>query len=199
MKLPVPEYLAAEKAVKAKLEKELPAGLTYHGVHHTMDVMQAGLAIAETEKLSKKDIQLLRLAIWFHDSGFTSTYRGHEEAGCLIAKKMLPKFHFDNEDIEVICGLIRATKIPQTPDTLLERIICDADLDYLGRSDVYEIADTLFQEIKNKIGPINENDWNDLQISFLEAHNYFTSFAKKHRAPSKLKYLKQLKKQKITA
>lgn len=199
MKLPPPDFQAAERAVKIKLEKELPMGLSYHGVHHTLDVLQAGLIIADTEKCSPKDIQLLRLAIWLHDCGFSRTYRGHEEAGCDIAKELLPKFRIHEEDIEVICGLIRATKIPQTPDTLLERIICDADLDYLGRDDVYEIADTLYQEIKNKIGPLNESDWNELQISFLEAHNYFTKFSKKHRTPSKTKYLKELKKLKIPA
>jgi predicted metal-dependent HD superfamily phosphohydrolase len=198
MKLPIPDFQAAEKAVKAKLERELPSGLTYHGIHHTFDVLQAGLLIAETEKVSKKDVHILRLAIWLHDSGFTRTYKGHEEAGCDIAKEMLPAFRISMEDIEVICGLIRATKIPQTPDTLLERIICDADLDYLGRDDVYEIADTLYQEIKNKIGKLKENDWNELQISFLEAHNYFTKFSKKHRAPSKTRYLKELKRTKIT-
>lgn len=198
MKLPIPDFQAAEKAVKAKLEKELPTGLTYHGIHHTFDVLQAGLLIAETENVSKRDVHLLRLAIWLHDCGFTRTYKGHEEAGCDIAKEMLPKFNIQEDDIELICGLVRATKIPQTPDTTLERIICDADLDYLGRDDVYEIADTLYQEIKNKIGTLNSHDWNELQISFLEAHTYFTKFSKKHRAPSKTKYLKELKKQHIT-
>jgi uncharacterized protein len=199
MKLSSPDYPAAEKAIRAKLEKELPSGLTYHGIHHTKDVLQAGLIIAETENLSDHDLRILRIAIWLHDIGFVHTYKGHEEAGCEIAKQLLPQYHIPPDDIEIICGLIRATKIPQTPDTKLERIICDADLDYLGRNDVYEIADTLFQEIKKKVGPLSESDWIDLQISFLEAHNYFTRFSKKHRAPAKLKYLKALRKTKITA
>lgn len=196
MKLHSPDYPAAEKAVKTKLENELPDGLFYHGVHHTKDVLQAALKIAETENISTKDLKLLRLAIWLHDIGFVQSYKGHEETGCNIAKLILPKYHIPEEEIEVICGLIRATKIPQTPDTKLERIICDADLDYLGREDVYEIADTLYEEIRSKVGPLNDKDWNDLQISFLEAHNYFTKFSKKHRAPAKLKYLKALKKNK---
>lgn len=114
MKIAAPDYKAAEIAIKNKLEKDLPDDLSYHGLHHTMDVMQAGLTIAETENISDKDMSLLRLAILLHDSGFTTTYRGHEEAGCEIAKKMLPKYKISKEDIEVICGLIRATKIPQT-------------------------------------------------------------------------------------
>lgn len=87
MKIAAPDYKAAEIAIKNKLEKDLPDDLSYHGLHHTMDVMQAGLTIAETENISDKDMSLLRLAILLHDSGFTTTYRGHEEAGCEIAKK----------------------------------------------------------------------------------------------------------------
>ena len=198
MKIPAPDYQAAEIAIKHKLESELPEGLTYHGLHHTMDVLQAGMTIAATEKVTEKELQILRLAIWLHDSGFSSTYRGHEEEGCKIAKKLLPKYHISGSDIETICGLIMATKIPQTPSNLLEKIICDADLDYLGRKDVYEIADTLYVEIRRHVNKMSGDEWNNLQISFLEAHNYFTKYAKKHRSPAKLKYLKELKKNKIT-
>ncbi len=198
MKLPTPEYHAAEKAVIKKLEKELPSGLSYHSIHHTMDVMDAGIKIASTEKISPREINLLRIAILLHDAGFTRTYKGHEEEGCKIAKKLLPKYHISAEEIQIINGLIRATKIPQTPNTLLERIICDADLDYLGRKDVFEIADTLYAEIKKQFGPLKAQEWNDLQISFLEAHNYFTTYSKKYRAPAKTKYLKTLKKIRTT-
>jgi predicted metal-dependent HD superfamily phosphohydrolase len=198
MKIPAPDYQAAEIAIKHKLESELPSDLTYHGLHHTMDVLQAGMMIAATEKVSEKDLHILRLAIWLHDSGFTATYRGHEEEGCNIARKLLPKYNISEKDIAVVCGLIMATKIPQTPDTLLEKIICDADLDYLGREDVFEIADTLYVEIKRHINKMSEEEWNSLQISFLEAHQYFTKYAKKHRGPAKLKYLNKLKKNKIT-
>lgn len=197
MKVPAPDYQAAENAIKNILESNLPDGLTYHGLHHTIDVLQAGMTIAATEKLTEKELQTLRLAIWLHDSGFTTTYRGHEEEGCKIAKRLLPKYHISDHDIEVICGLIMATKIPQTPSTLLEKIICDADLDYLGRKDVYEIAETLYVEIKQHVNKMTEDEWNSLQISFLEAHNYFSKYAKKHRSPAKLKYLNELKKNKI--
>ncbi len=199
MKLPAPDYQGAEEAILQKLGKELPKSLTYHGKHHTLDVLEAGMTIAETEKIKGRDLQLLRLAILLHDSGFTHTYRGHEEEGCKIAKSILPKYHIGPDDIEIVCGLIMATKIPQTPDTPLERIICDADLDYLGREDVYKIADTLYHEISKHLGKLGEEEWNNLQISFLEAHSYFTNFSKKHRGPAKLKYLKELKRQKITA
>jgi len=193
MKHRAPEYKEAESAIRLKLDKELPGDLTYHGFHHTIDVLNAGLLIAKTEGISKKDTQLLRVAILLHDSGFIHTYRGHEDMGCRIARELLPPFHFSKTEIDLICGMIMATKIPQTPDTLLERIICDADLDYLGRKDVYPIADTLYAEIKLYINPLTAEEWNNLQISFLEAHEYFTKFSKSNRSPSKMEYLRRLR------
>lgn len=193
MKQKAPEYKEAEEAIRLKLSKELPGDLSYHGLHHTEDVLNAALKIAKTEKVPGKDLKLLRLAILLHDSGFIHTYKGHEEMGCKIAREILPAYHLPRHEIEVICGMIMATKIPQTPDTILERIICDADLDYLGRDDVFAIADTLFHEIKLYINPISADEWNNLQISFLEAHEYFTKFSKTKRSPAKLIYLNHLK------
>lgn len=193
MKQRAPEYKDAESAIRLKLEKELPGDLTYHGFHHTEDVLKAGLLIAKTEGITKKETQLLRIAILLHDSGFMYTYKGHEDMGCRIARELLPPFHFTKAEIDLICGMIMATKIPQTPDTLLERIICDADLDYLGRDDVFQIADTLYTEIKLYINPISAEEWNNLQISFLEAHEYFTKFSKSNRSPSKMEYLQRLR------
>jgi len=184
MKQRAPEYKDAEAAIRLKLEKELPGDLTYHGFHHTEDVLKAGLLIAKTEGISKKETQLLRVAILFHDSGFIHTYKGHEDMGCRIAREFLPKYHFNKAEIDLICGMIMATKIPQTPDTILERIICDADL---------QIADTLYTEIKLYINPLSAEEWNNLQISFLEAHEYFTKFSKSNRSPAKLEYLQRLR------
>ena len=98
-------------------------------------------------------------------------------------------------DIEIVSGLIRATKIPQAPKNLLEEIICDADLDYLGRNDFYEIGDKLFKEFMARGVVGSRDEWNRLQISFLEAHRYHTTYARKHRRPAKLKRIRELKSQ----
>src|ERR1041385_5974927 len=141
------DYSAAENFILKKLESELPKNLTYHGVHHMFDVLNAALEIAANEGIiNPEDLKLLRVAVLFHDAGFIHVYKGHEEIGCEMAKEFLPKFGFNEEQIKKICGMIKATKLPQEPRTHLERIIADADLDYLGRDDFYPIAKTLFDE-----------------------------------------------------
>ena len=177
-----------------RLKKELPASLYYHGPHHTLDVMHAAMQIAEAEKITENEKKLLRIAAAYHDAGFIYLYNGHEEKGCEMANETLPGFGFSNEQLSIICGMIMATKIPQQPKALLEKIIADADLDYLGREDVYPIAKTLFEELKTHSGLANEKEWTDIQISFLKNHHYHTEFSLLHREPAKRLYLNQLQK-----
>ncbi|MGK0255370.1 MAG: hypothetical protein ACI9OE_002902, partial [Mariniflexile sp.] len=76
----------------------------------------------------------------------------------------------------------------------LEQIICDSDLDYLGRNDFYEISNKLYRELKEASFVSNEDQWNKLQIKFLESHKYHTDFAKKNRQPKKEKRIFEIKK-----
>jgi predicted metal-dependent HD superfamily phosphohydrolase len=191
-KLPQPDFDKAEKFILDRLKKELPSTLFYHGAHHTPDVMNAAMQIAETEKLTPEEISLLRVAIAFHDAGFIYVYRDHEEKGCEMAKESLPAFGFSQKQIDIICGMIMATKIPQRPHNRLEEIIGDADLDYLGRNDVHPIAQTLFDELKIHASLTDEKKWNDIQIDFLKNHKFHTAYSNKLRKPGKEKYLGEL-------
>ncbi|WP_202552091.1 HD domain-containing protein [Ginsengibacter hankyongi] len=185
-------YSPEEKFILQCLEKELPGNLSYHGLHHTLDVFNAAMKIAATENLSAEEIKLLRIAILYHDAGFTAKYKDHEEKGCEMARKNLPSFGYTDGDIKIICGMIMATQIPQTPKTILEKIICDADLDYLGRNDFYEISNTLFEEMKIYNNLHDEKEWNKIQKKFLDKHQYHTEFGKKHREHKKQQYLQEI-------
>jgi len=182
-----------EKFIFAKLKKELPDGLHYHGIHHTKDMYKSAVEIAEQENIEGNDLNLVRVAALFHDSGFTATYEDHEEAGCKIAKKELPGFGYSKEEIEAICGMIMTTKVPQTAKTELERIICDADLDYLGTDKFEKIGNTLLKELNGRGAGLDVMKWNELQIGFLEKHKYYTKTCIKLRDPVKKQHLEMLK------
>ncbi len=85
-----------------------------------------------------------------------------------------------------------ATKIPQHPKTKLECILCDADLDYLGREDAPAIANTMFQEQLLHSKNLDEKTWDELQIGFLKNHHYHTSYSLQHRDAGKQAYLQML-------
>lgn len=187
-------YRAAKQFIFKRLRNELSDKLYYHGLHHTLDVLKVAKELCASERVSRHDTMLVKTAALFHDAGFVKNkHTNHEAEGCLIVREHLPGFGYLPEDIETICGMIMATKIPQSPKNLLEEIICDADLDYLGRDDFYPIGNTLFEELKayQLIG--EEQAWNRLQVSFLSAHRFFTQTNIALRDPVKHEYLEQLK------
>ncbi len=186
-------YNTLRKTILEILHKKLSKDLYYHGVHHTLDALKTCDLYLKNIKISRHDAQILRLGVLFHDIGFTESTINHEHKGTEIARDLLTNFDFKTEDIDVIVGLILSTEVPQKPNTLLEKMICDIDLDYLGRSDFYEISNNLYKELKLTIGLKNKNDWNKIQVKFLEAHTYHTDFAIKKRQPEKEKRIKELK------
>ena len=187
------EYEKLREKILNLLDEQLPGDLTYHGTHHTLDVLDVCNAYIKRDQIEEKDALLLRTGVLFHDFGFTRSFDAHERNGAMLAENILPDFGFSQKDIKTIEGLIMATRIPQRPETELEKIICDADLDYLGRDDYYSISNTLFQELKS-LGKIEtEEQWNALQIGFLEAHQYHTAFAIENRQPEKEKRIAELK------
>ena len=186
-------FTSIKQPILSRLEKELDPRLGYHNITHTLDVLEQAEVLAKQEKVTDKhDLLLLKTAAVFHDSGFLFVYKNHEEKGCEIAAESLRNV-FSKEDIKKICGMIMATKIPQTPNTLLEQIICDADLDYLGRNDFEPISRNLYKEfIVFKIIP-EDIIWDHIQIKFFESHHYFTGTSISKRNGEKLKHLNILK------
>lgn len=160
-----------------KLRKDLPAKLTYHNIEHTCDVYLAAEKLAKQENIPASDQVLLLTAALYHDCGFLVRVEQHEEESCRIAKAHLPLFGYNDEDIDTICNMIMATRMPQSPVTLPERILADADLDYLGRDDFFKVGDRLFTELAYAGALGSKHEWDQLQLEFMEKHSYFTKSA----------------------
>ena len=167
------------------LEFELPEDLFYHNLKHTVDVVTEVELIGWAEGITDEEILLLKTAALFHDAGHTISYKEHEFHGTQIAQKILPRFNYSHEQIEKISEIIMATKMPPQPKNLLEKIICDADLDYLGRIDFIPVSNTLYEELKIRNMISNINDWNKAQLGFISNHQYFTMTARKLREVNK--------------
>jgi len=176
-----------------KLKNELPAHLTYHNIDHTLDVMQAAEFIAGSENVSDMDKELLLTAALFHDSGFLKLRDGHEMQSCNIARNYLPLYGYESTEIETICQLIMATRLPQSPQNRLEEILCDADLGYLGRDDFFTLSDRLFVELKAEGLVKDEVEWNIQQADFIGNHRYFTETSVKLLQAKKENYVELIK------
>jgi HD superfamily phosphodiesterase len=188
------DYIGAKNYILARLERELPQHLTYHNLEHVLDVLNAVELHLSVVKIVAEDAVLLRTAALFHDSGFTIQPEEHETLSCTIAREVLPDYDYTSLQIEKICGMIMATRIPQSPNTPLEQILADADLDYLGRDDFFAISENLFTELKNRNLMNGEEEWNRMQVRFFESHHYFTAEAKVWRNAKKQEHLETIQK-----
>lgn len=177
-----------------KLRNELSSDLKYHDVNHTKDVLQAVQFIAQQEGVSRHDFHLLSTAALFHDTGYIVSPNNHEVSSCHIALEELPNYGYRKEDMEQICLLIMATKVPQQPEDHLQQIICDADLDYLGRPDFFTRSEKLYAELM-LLGDISSRkEFLQMQLQFLAAHRYFTATANRLRNKQKEEHLNKLRK-----
>lgn len=181
------------KKVQEILQKKLSPLLTYHSYTHTCGVVKSCLEIAEHEQIyHPSDLLLLETAAWFHDIGFINIYKEHEQHSVEIAKELLPQFSANDSEIDLVCEMIMATRLPQSPQNTLSSILCDADLDYLGSEDFPKISNDLKEEWIS-LGIINsEEEFSKLQLSFLHRHKYFTRFSRKNRGPVKRQHLRNL-------
>jgi len=176
-----------------KLRKELPEDLTYHSVDHTVGVIDNAITIGRAEGLDDKEMELLTVAAAFHDSGFLLDYENHEENGCRLIEKYAPEFGMDQSEVEIVQSMIMSTKIPQNPESKLEKILCDADLFYLGGKRYEEISQSLYEELKAHGIQMNNDKWVETQINFLSAHEYWTDYSKAQREAGKQKVLRDLR------
>ncbi len=183
-------YQKAYRYLMPKLEDALPAKLQYHNAAHTKSVIAATEQIATAEGVTGEGFFLLKTASLFHDAGFLKAYKDHEEASCQIASEALPGCGFSVPQIEVVCQIIMATKLPQNPSDILQQIICDADLHYLGTASYFSGAESLYQELKATGQEISRKDWSKLQVQFLTSHKFFTRFANAAYADQKAIHLK---------
>ncbi len=175
-----------------ELKEKLAPSLNYHSYEHIIDVANVCDKYIKRYSIEDDMAKLIRIAAICHDFGYTVSPIDHEEQSITLIEPMLRPI-LTKEEIALVNGMIRATKVPQQPKTFYDKILADADLDYLGRTDYDELSENLNQELLH-FGVIKtERQWLDLQIKFLESHDFHTLYAKWNRRKLKLRKLKELK------
>lgn len=178
------EHLRSE--IINRLKSLLPEKIRYHDIPHTLNVEKAAIRYAQLEGIANEDLFLLRTAVLFHDAGFVRQYFANEDFGIRMAGSILPSFGYTIEQIDIISNIINATKSAVEPITPLEKIMCDADHDYLGRPDYHSIANKLRKEMEEYDRSFSDEEWYRFQLDFLENHHrYYTETARNIRAQGK--------------
>lgn len=195
-KLALFRFDGLQDQIYSMLEQNLPSIYFYHNLKHTIDVVAQVEVIGQAEQVNDEDMYILKTAALFHDAGFMRSYKNHEHASIEIAKEILPNEGYTSEQIARICRLIECTIISEEPRNLLEQIIRDADLDYLGRSDYECVSRELYNEfLEMKIVKKNEYEWLQGQIKFLQEHTYYTNYSRSNRNPEKVRHIQKIQEQ----
>ncbi len=153
--------------------------LPFHNLEHTKEVAQNVNYLCTAMDVDPKQTNLLIIAAWFHDTGFSTCYNGHEESSQKIATDFLVKEGFSQIDINSVCNCIEATKMPQNPTTVIAEILCDADIFHISNSHFFYRKLLLRREWEifcNK--KVSDLDWHKMNLEFLKKHHFRTVYGK---------------------
>ncbi len=188
------DFEQMRRQILNRLKSLLPETVVYHDIPHTLNVEKAAIRYAKLEGLSDQDLFLLRTACLLHDSGFVYRYHENENFAIGVARSLLPEFGYSPEQIHIISNIINATKFDVDPQTQLEKIMCDADHDYLGRPDYNQISLKLRKELEEFGQTFTDKEWYLYQLRFLESiHEFHTETAKNLRQNGKENRIADLK------
>ncbi|WP_299135427.1 Pycsar system effector family protein [uncultured Tenacibaculum sp.] len=183
------------------LNTGLKKKFVYHNIAHTQRVVEKSKELAELELLDERDTEILLTAAWFHDTGYTVDLNNHEEESVKIASEFLKK-EGGEEIIDEVTRIILATKMGVVPNSLLEKIVRDADCSHLGSKNYEEFSELLRKELELTKGlEFSDIDWLTNNINFLtQDHKYYSVKAiktwEKQKGKNLAQLLKELKKTK---
>lgn len=175
----------------------MPQGLKFHIADHTLHptkgVVSSANRIAISENISEHDRELLITAAYFHDTGYIREYDKNEPIAAELAGRILKSIGYEPNEIVKIQKMILSTDLECKPKTHLEKILCDADLDHLGREDFFKLDGKLREEFHTEgIDVSDEAKWYKDTFELVTKHQYYTESQKKLREKGKQKNIKGL-------
>jgi HD superfamily phosphodiesterase len=181
----------SEDFVSNLLKDKLSNLYSYHNFNHTLTVVNAVKELCKKEDVDGNEKEMLLVAAWFHDTGYTFGYEKHEEESVKIATKFLKEKGQSDEFIAKVSSLILATVKEYVPKTHLEKIIKDADYAHLVGSQYETTCELLRLELKNAHNvSFSNTEWAKENLNFLlNKHRFYTDYALKKWQPLKEKNL----------
>ena len=195
-KLTLLRFDGLQEQVFSLYEEKIPKMYYYHNVKHVIDVVTQVEVIGTAEGVSDADMFILKTAALLHDAGYMRSAQNHEQNSANIAKEILTKEGYSSAQIVKVCQLIESTNLKEQPKDLLEKILRDANFDYLGREDYLCVSRELYKEyLELKMTKKNEYEWYKMQLQFMQDHTYYTDYSRSQRNSTKVNNIKWLQEQ----
>ncbi len=179
--------------VSKLLSEKLSPNLVFHNLEHTLQTVDAAQKIAKGCKLKDDEIELVSIAAWFHDTGYTEMYEGHEEKSAQIAEKFLKEKNYPQQKIDQVKKIILATNMKNEPQTKAEKVMRDADIAHLGKKSGQKRGKLLRKELElaqNK--KFTDKEWLEVERNFYACAKFYTDFAKENFQKRLLKNLAKI-------
>jgi predicted metal-dependent HD superfamily phosphohydrolase len=170
---------SSSEFVTRLLNENLSSELTYHNLSHAHEVFEAVTELGKNSNLSEEELEIIQVAAWFHDTGFINGYLNHEYKSVEIANEFLENILYPVEKIKRVTVIIIMTELANTPHSLSEKIIRDADILYIGKDNFFSKCISLRSEwelIDHK--KITESEWLQTCLDFISKTMFFTDYAK---------------------
>ena len=166
----------------------------YHNFQHTCAVVEAAGEIATHYELSDSDLLAIRIAAWFHDTGYTEGWERHEARSAEHAESYLRSYGIDDAElIDKVRSGIMGTCMPQQPQTFVAEIVADADLSHLGEVSYWDRCGRVRQEFAlTRELVMSDQEWIDFELAFMLNHEYHTEAARELYGKLKEKHVKEL-------
>jgi len=192
-----PRLKIVDNYIRELFRDELPSDIKYHDadhtVHPTKGIVASADRIAISENISDHDKELLIVAAYFHDTGYIREYEKNEPIAARLAGRILKLIGYKPNEIVKVQKMILSTDLECEPKTHLEKILCDADLDHLGREDFFKLDGKVREGRRARgIDVSDEAKWYKGTLEFIKKHQYYTESQKKLREKGKQKNIKRL-------
>ena len=175
----------------------MPSGIKYHDADHTLHPTRGVVAVANrialSESISEHDRELLLAAAYFHDTGYIREYAKNEPIAARMAGRILKIIGYKPEEIEKIQKMILSTDLEREPKSHIEKILCDADFDHLGREDFFKLDDKIRQGRRSRgIDVSDDAKWYKGTLEIIKTHRYYTESQRQRREKKKQENIRRL-------
>ena len=189
-------YKKAEGYVTGLFEKLQNDKLIFHNLQHTKTVVERTKEIAAHYTLSERDMLVLYVASWFHDTGhlYTPGLKNHEEKSVDVMRKFMADYASDAELISEIEACILSTKMPRNPASLIQHILCDADTYHFGTKEFKDTNKRMREEYQLREERVDKKVWDENTLQMLNTHQFYTSYCKDLLDEKKKDNIRKLKK-----
>jgi predicted metal-dependent HD superfamily phosphohydrolase len=192
-----PRLKIVDQYIRELFKDELPDGIKFHDADHTLHPTRGVVAVANriaiAENISGHDRELLIAAAYFHDTGYIREYDKNEPIAARMAGRILKLIGYRPDEIENIQAMILSTDLDREPETRVEKILCDADLDNLGREDFFKLDGKLREGRRARGLDVSDDaKWYQATLEFIKKHRYYTKSQKKLRERGKQNNIKRL-------